>query len=358
MTRGVRSAGELLGLLAQISIAATLGGPLQAQELTAHPTDPVLAAPLTDTTDEPRLEALDAPAAGGVPVQDPLHALIASSSTLSVAEADALLHEAYDAYPTPTTRSRAFGAAAEAASAAGRHELALAWTDWAITEAGRAPERDLLLALRLAEGVGVALAAGNPVLARDYVRRAAALAPGGRDDPAGRSVVFDRLGLVCPDVIENAYLRTRAAAEQTEPGLLATPSAECAYIPIQGRADRSFRIQAIRSFIDLEERTREVVEQGLGGREVETRRGLLQRLSTVTTTVEPLFLDDGSKGFLGYARHERPGVDDVAAFAYATAARDGVFYVGAASARVWDWPPEELGRRAALGLEAVLALEP
>ncbi len=359
-------------VLAQIGLAAVFGVGASAQELTARPADPVLAAPLGDATGEPLpdlvMDARGAASFESAPedamsaqAQDSLRALIASASVLSVAQAQALLDEAYAAYPTPTTRARAFGAAVEAASTAGRHELALAWMDWALTEADRSPEREALLTELLAQGVGVALAAGNPVLARDYVRRTAVHAPGGRDDPAARAVVFDRLKLVCPDVIENAYLRVRAEAMRTEPSLIATPSAECAYVPIEGARDAGFRIHAVRTFIDLEDRTDEVAEQGLDGREVEQRRELLRRLSTVTTVVVPLFLDDGAEGLLAYARHDRLGVDDVAAFSYATAARDGVFYAGAATAREWAWPPEELNRRAEIGLrgalEAVLAAD-
>lgn len=333
------------------------GGAALAQELAAHPTEPVISTELMDAVDELRLESIDGSEAGSQE-QDSLYALITSASTLSVAEAEALLNEAYDAYPTPTTRARAFGAAATAASSSGRHELALAWMDWAVTEAGQSPERELLLADLLAEGVGVALAADNPVVARAYVRQGAAHASGGRDDAAGRAVAFDRVKLVCPDVIADAYLRTRAAAMQNEPGLMSTPSAECAYVPIEGGADAGFRIYAVRSFIDLEERTREVAELGLGGPEVDERARLVRRLSSVTTVVDPLFIDGDPSGLLAYARHDRVGVDDVAAFAYATAARDGVFYAAAAAARDWAWPPEELGRRVEAGLLGVLAAEP
>jgi hypothetical protein len=48
-------------------------------------------------------------------------------------------------------------------------------------------------------------------------------------------------------------------------------------------------------------------------------------------------------------------VDDVAAFSYATASRDGVFYAGAATARDWAWPPEKLNRRAQIGLNGALS---
>lgn len=332
----------LLGVLAALTAAFGAG----AQELEARPTEPVAVSTLAGATTPDAL------------VEGPLRALVAASSTLTVEQADALLHESYDAFPTPTTRSRAFGVAALVASSAGRHELALAWSDWAIREAEQAPERDLLLAERLEEAVGMALAAGNPVLAREQARRAAGHAPGGRDDAESRSVVFARPGLSCPDVIEDAYLRTRAGAAQTEPGLLASASAECVYIPIQGPREAGFRLYAVRSFMALDERAREVVERGLEAREVEARAEIQRRLTGLSTMIEPLFLDGGGEGRLGYARYDRPGVDDVAAFAYAAAARDGVFYAAAASARDWAWPPEELGRRAAAGLAAALAVAP
>jgi hypothetical protein len=289
--------------------------------------------------------------------RDPLFELIAAGSDLPVQVADSLLHEAYDVYPTPTTRSRAFGLAASAALNAGRHDLALAWIDWAILEAEQAPERDRLLAERLVTAVGVAVAADNPALARSYVRRGGALTPGFRDDPDRRSVRFEALRLECPDVIEDRYLRTVASADPGV-GVLTVPSARCAYAPIRGSPGvgdgGGFTLHAVRTGMDLDARTEAVVEEGVDAKDVEARRTIARRLDFVDTQVTRLFLDE-REARLGYARHARRGVDDVAAFAYATALRDGVFYTAAATARVWDWPPEQLGARAETGLRIVLA---
>jgi hypothetical protein len=290
---------------------------------------------------------------GAGPARDPLYALVASRAELSVDDADALLREAYDAYPTSTSRSRAFALAAGAASNDGRHALALAWIDWAIREAEDAPDREALLAARLGEAIEVALAAGNPVLARDYTRRAAGQASGWRDVAARRAVRSEALALECPDVIADAFIRSAFESGRIGEGVVAAPTARCDYVPIVDPQGAGFVVLALRSHMDAEHRARELVETGLDAREVDVRAEIARRLPTVETAVEPFFREDG-KGFLGYARYSRPGVNEVAAFAYAAASRDGVFYAAAASGPVWDWRPAALGERASAGLGAVL----
>jgi hypothetical protein len=336
-------------LQAAVAAVALLALPAAAQA-------PVEGAPRAAPSAEVFESALAVAGGEAAAPRDPLYALLSAGRSVPVETADRLLHEVYDAYPTPTTRSRAFALAAETASEAGRHDLALAWIDWAIGEAERAPERERLLAERLGSGVAIARAAGHPVLGRGYARRAGGLAAHFSDIGARRSVRFDALALECPDVIGERFVRVRAEADPGT-GRLAVPWARCDYVPLAaariGDDEGGFTLYAVRSRMNAKERTESVVDQGLDAREVEARRIIARRLNALDAQVIPLLLE-GDDALMGYARLWRLGVNDVAAFAYATAARGDAFYVGAASAPVWEWPPEALGRRAETALRTAL----
>jgi hypothetical protein len=318
-------------------------GAASAEDVTgprAAPSALVAAAPLASVSERPRAPA------------DPLDALLITTDALDTEAADTLLRDAYDAYPTATARSRAFALAAAAASSDGDHQLALAWTDWAIGQAEATPERDALLAERLREGVGIALAAGNPVLARSYVRRAGAIAVGWRDDPAGRGVRSEALGLYCPDVIDDRFIRVETAADAPG-GRVATGAARCRYVPLVATVSVELVLQATPSWLDAEDKTRGLMETGLGVGDADVRRAVAARLPERLTALDPIRVG-GAPAFLAYVRHTRLGVDEAASFAYAAARREGVYTAARVEGPVRDWPPEALGADAAAALAAAL----
>ena len=280
---------------------------------------------------------------------DALAVLEGLSPELSVAEADALLRDAYGDQFTPTERMRALAAAASVASQAGDHVSALAWMDWAVRETtamtASAPD---LVAETHAAAITIALAAEDPLAMRTATRAYAALEQGWADDPAHAALRLDPLGVLCPDVIDDRYVRLEVAYDAAVGGAVAAAdarSARCVYGPVRlaGEPDAlAIELYARRVWAPVRGRLRSVLEIGLDPADTAARAVIAERLPVTTTQVdrEPR---RGAAGDRGYVRYSRPGTDDVTAIAYALIERDGVLTAARVEARLWDWPPEALG---------------
>jgi len=280
-----------------------------------------------------------------------------AKETLSVAEAEAILAQAYGDHITPTERTRAFAAAADIASLHGAHAQALAWIDWAVRETSlvRIDAPDVAETTHAA-AIRIALAAGDPLQTRDYVRRYAGLALGWEDDPARVGVRLSPLDADCPDVIEDHYVRLRIVFGAPVEGASRVRPVRCFYAPLNAAAapvQFALELYVTRSWIPSRQRMRGAVEVGLDPADAAARATIAERLPVVTTRIErDRSISD--VGDIGYARYSRPGVDDVAMFVYATGSRDGTFVAARVFANTREWPPTALRARANAALASAL----
>jgi hypothetical protein len=272
-----------------------------------------------------------------------LGTLETAPEALSTQDAEALLERAYNDQFTPSERARAFAAAAAIASREGAHEQALAWIDWAVGETPQLRAQAPELADRIhADAIDVALAAGDPLQLRAYVRAYAGLEQGWTDAPSAAGVRVGPMDALCPDVIDDRFVRmriTRGAAPLGAPNARPT---RCLYAPLDphGSALR-VELYATRVWTPARRRIRSIVDAGLDPTDAAARAAIAERLTMVRTAIESRPAARGKSAF-GEVIYTRPGVDEVEAITYATLERDGVLL----AARVQDndraWPPERL----------------
>lgn len=288
---------------------------------------------------------------------DALYRLLTEDG-LSLAAATEALDEAYLQWPTSRSRARAFARAAQAAAEEGAYDIAFAWIDWGLREAAGVigPDSQAISAEILESAIALAVSVNNPVLARDYARAHAALAVAWRDDRERRRAVFDDVRAQCPDIIDNAWIRTRLGRDAASALGAATSSARaparCRYESLLGRSDAVIDLYASVSWIEARDRIDGVIEAGLDPADRIAREEIARELP-VRIDVERARETSRGEGRLAFVRYSRPGADDVAAFAYLLYGGEGTLYVARVSAADWAWPPESLGDLAELGLEAM-----
>lgn len=333
-------------LLAVLAITPWALAPVQAQsEPDNQEDDLIVIAPAQEPiiADEP----------------DPLFALLAAREDISLEEAQALLTEAYDAQPTASARARAFSAAAEAAGRERAWDLAFAWIDWALRETDRMfVDAEATAAEVLETGARLAIDAGNPVLARTYVRRQAGLEAGWRDDPEGLQVTFEEFGAACPDLIAEDFVRIRIERDAVSAvsGAGSARPGRCRYVHIRGEDEALIDMTATRSWIRPRDRIEGVVDVGLDRRDRDERAPLDRRLplreqATRNLRFGPL------DGQIGFVRYTRPGSEEVASFVYLIVGGEGPYLAVRVRSSERTFPPERYGDLAYTAMQALSGLE-
>jgi hypothetical protein len=288
----------------------------------------------------------------------PLSALEDLAPEASIDEVEMLMERAYREQTTPSERARALGAAASFASGVGEHAQALAWIDWSIEQAelvrgDSAP----MLETAHADAISIALAADNPLQAREHARRYAELELAWADDPDRRAVRLDPYGVHCPDELADRFVRVRISQSVGAAGDQRARPTRCVYAPFASeRALDQLEIElyAQRALAPAPRRIRGVVEAGLDPEDARVRAEIAERLPLLTTLVER---DSGASdvGDVGYALYERRGVSEVRTIAYVVTQRDGALLAARVSANEYEWPPTRLREIANLALAAMAA---
>ncbi len=329
-----------------IGALTLLGGPAPAQSDPVED-DGVIFLPDPDAVAEETGES------------DPLFALLAAREDITLAEAEALLREAYDAQPTASARARAFAAAAEAAGRERAWDLAFAWIDWALRETeGMVLDAEAVAAEVLEVGALLAVDADNPALARGYARRQATLEAGWRDDAEGLSVAFDDFDAVCPDLIAEGFLRVRVTRDEVSAvsGAASARPGRCRYVHIRGEDEAIIDLMATRSWISPRDRIEGVVDVGLDREDRDERAPIERRLplrEQATRDVRFGALD----GQIGFVRFTRPGSEEVASFVYLIVGGEGPYLAVRIRSSLREFPPERYGALAREAMRAMSGLE-
>lgn len=286
--------------------------------------------------------------------RDALQVLLRAEGELSAEEADALLRDAFDAWPTSTSRARAFGAAAAAAGERAPG-IAFAWIDWGLDEARAAGATGADIAVDLSEqGIMLAIRHDNPSLARRYAREQGELALDWSYDSEALSAVFSDLDAQCPDVIAHAWIRTRIARD----AISATSAsrygaARCQYRHIRSASDYLMDFNASASWIDPRTRLEGVVEAGLDPAERVERETLAAQMPMQIHETRRDAIESGP-AHVALVRQYSRTQNRAMTFAYALSGGEGTLYsVRVRAEAEWAWPPEDM---ASLALEALATL--
>ncbi|MCG8441295.1 MAG: hypothetical protein MI723_05740, partial [Caulobacterales bacterium] len=230
----------------------------------------------------------------------------------------------------------------------GAVEQALAWTEWGVFEASRTdPDGH---ASALSEAVALASRVGARRQALGYARAYAGVALHIDDLPALSAARIPHLGVACPDVVAETYVRRAIEVIPPQPGSAISEPAICAYEPLPGAAATGLLIEAARSW----RKAAEVAESAAEGRLAAFEDAVPEHVRGLKPSRVIRDLRAGPYGratliAADYARRGRARVTR----AYAVAAEDGVRLIVSGYALDAPWPPDPLLGQTEAALAAI-----